>query len=486
MKTLSQIYNKFFQKDSKIIERTTTINKYMSFEDMPWSKRSGRRRKWEDLQDMDSSDGIVAQGLNVIANKAIINPNGSNLSNFEVKTKDDGEIINSLIKRTKIQMKIWEIARKSLLDGDMFCELIYDDKYQMQDIRIIPDSWTVHINQDKNGALLTGNPAEAIGSQGGISAYEQFDSMGNTVVSAFYPFQIAHFKLGEQKSGPYVEPILGKSITLWKRYQAKLDALAVARLTRAFSQRVHKVPVPQQDSFDDKVHKIQEYRKALTEDIVPSFDSSQAKFQFSKRNVVGNVTSDYYVARIYDRTGKIVDTEIENLEASPAQLRELEDIILDIKILLVTIGVPMHEIGLNIGQKSFVDKSSDKAEEGLLYNVLRLQMALCEGLKHIFDCQLTLSGIDPEKYEYEIVMPRISPHATESTAKVELMRTQAASTALSAGIPISIIAKRYLGMTKEEAEEWSQSEKKKSDAVPQETDKDKDEDKPEEPKPTQK
>jgi hypothetical protein len=288
------------------------------------------------------------------------------------------------------------------------------------------------------------------------------------VVAAFWEYQIVHFSFGYPERGtPYTTPYLAPIITVWKRHMAKLDSIGLQRLTKAFEKTIHKIPIALNTPIDKQQETIKSYIDNLTKDVSATFDVTNSDFSISSRQKPNAITTEYYIPRHFTQDGKIVDSDIEVKDTTPTGIKELADIELDIKMIITALDVPMHYLPIQVGQRAFVDKTSDKADESFAYRVKNLQLSVIKGLRYLCDLQLLLSGIDPKSVQYELALPVIRPSSTKDSAEIDSIRTNTAKIQLEMNIPKEIVASRVLGLTPEETKLWI--ENPTPTAPPQET-----------------
>ncbi|MBW2671779.1 MAG: portal protein, partial [Deltaproteobacteria bacterium] len=235
------------------------------------------------------------------------------------------------------------------------------------------------------------------------------------------------------------------------------DGLAIARLTRAYPQRVHKIPVPIQLNYDEVRRKIDSYREQMDVDTTVTYDSTSAGFRMVGQSSPTNVDTDYYLPRLYTPDGKFVDGDVENLPADNPYLTDLDDIYLDLRRLICALNVPLEYLNMRVGQRSFVDKASEEAQESFAYLIRHVQMAYAHGLRQIFDLQLLLKGINPLEAKYEVMFPVVSPIATKRSAQVDAIRANVAMVWAKLGIPAEVIGRSALHLSRDDLERWLQA-----------------------------
>jgi len=455
-KVIQRLRRKPERKEEEVGAKTGT--RIMSYES-PWVRFINRKRLWEDLHDMDTEEPIIARGLDNIAGLVTASADDS-IIGFELEGgKKELNALMPLVEASQLREQAFDHVRSMVLYGDVFFELIADDEGLISRIKQFPFSYEIEVNWDKFGNLCQGNPERALlGFTDDLPAYVQRDEIGR-VIAAFFPYQIVQMSFGFKGGLQYAEPLLACATPIWKRLRAKEDGLAVARLTRAYTEKIHHVPVPIGSTKNEVEQKLREYRDNMTTDYLVSYDANQTQFEITNRAVPPSIDSDHYLPRFYTPDGKsVVDGSIENLKADNPHLTELQDIYLDIRRLICALGIPSQYLNLDVGAKAFVDKSSEESRDSFAFLVLRVTHAYRMALKQIFDLQLLLSGINPLKADYTIRIPlSLPPRATQTVARVDNLRSHTAMMWAKLGVPQEIIGKRLLGLTATELKKWLDS-----------------------------
>lgn len=420
---------------------------------MPWTRSQTRRKVEEDLIKMDENDGIVARILDHIANYATCfekddffgvkvvtgEAPGDEPSAVQKKSVD---VINKMMQRTDLNgQSCWDIVRDMVRKGNVFTEtVISEDMTQIDAVRQFQNSWQIEKNVDDSGNLRSGDPQVAMNDprQANTAAYTQINDMGS-VVAAFWPYQIVHWGFGPLAGGVYHKPMGEAGIVNWKRLNAGLDSLGVARIIRCWDANIHVIPMPAGLNADEVAEKVREYQENNETDQFTTYDASSGNFQSTPRNAPTDVARDYYMPAFYTSDGKVIPGDIKKLQPSTAALSELGDIELAIGVLICTWGMPIEILGLDLGNKPMVDKTKEEGMEAFSKQIKRLQFSHAIGLKTLFDLELLLHGINPLQPLYKIKYPSIIPQTAETEAKIMMTRWQAATYQASIGMPPELI-----------------------------------------------
>ena len=225
---------------------------------VPWVRQDNRRKLEADLCSMDKNSPLVARMLDKTADYATCfetddffgfrvktaNPAGQPASAVQTKAV---QIINEMVNRTELDgRKTWDIIRDMVKKGDVFGEVVIDpEKMHVAAVRQFSSSWQISKNVDRGGNLKTGDPALAMSDpkQADSAAFTQIDEIGK-VVAAFWPYQVVQWSFGPMGGQPYAEPVGGSGIKVYKRLDAGMDSLGVARVIRAWDTNVHVIPMP--------------------------------------------------------------------------------------------------------------------------------------------------------------------------------------------------------------------------------------------------
>jgi len=445
-------------------------NVYPSNLVVPWTRMTGRKKLEEDLVRMDENNIVVGVSLDKTADYFSIFDDNEGLSfGFKIVTAEaDGDeptalqkkavgILNDLVDRVKLSgQMVWDIGRDMVRKGNVFTETVLSaDLDEIAAVRQFPWSWQIEKNIDNSGNLKTGDPKIAVQDpkQSDSAAYTQINDMGK-VIAAFWPYQIVHWAFGPMGGKTYAEPIGGKAVKSYKRLDAGLDSLGVARVIRAWDTNIHLIPMPFGLTGDEVAQKVSEYQYIMERDEITTYDSSAANFQSTPKYSPTDVARDYYMPVFYTSDGKVIPGDIKKLQPSTAALQHLEDIEMGIELLRCTFGVPQEIIGLDIGQKPMVDKTAPLGMEAFSKYIRRLQFAHNTGLKQIFDIELLLHGINPSQPLYKVIYPGISPQTAEINAKILLSKGQTATYYDQMMVPEELTGKKLLDFDANDVKKW--------------------------------
>ena len=444
---------------------------------MPWVRWDSRKKLEEDLVFMDKNSPIVARMLDRTADYATIFDEDEGLPlGFKIQTAEgDGEqptaiqkkgvaVVNEMVERVNLTgQSCWDTMRGMVGKGNVFTEVVLDkDTEHIAAVRQFRNSWQIEKNLDNSGNLKAGDPVEAVRDpkKSHEAAYIQIDEIGK-VIAAFWPYQMNHWTFGPLGGNIYAEPVGAAGIKAFKRLDAGMDSLGVARVVRAWDTNVHIIPIPAGLSGDEVAEKIQEYQYSMEQDETTTYDSSSGNFQSTPKYSPFDVSRDIYVPEFYTTDGKVVAGDIKKLLPSTAALQHLEDLELGINLLVCTFGVPIEILGLDIGKKPMVDKTAPLGMEAFSKYLRRLQFNHATGLKALFDLELLLNGINPMQPLYKIMYPGISPQTAEANAKILLTKGQTALYYSKMMVPEELIGKKALDFDANDVAVWKANVQKK-------------------------
>ena len=436
----------------------------------PWGRTHSRSSVFKDLDSMDTGDGLIARGLDIIASAACYFPK-EDFWGFKIELVKDGAqdvgalqtealaLMQETADNTGLMEQTWNIIRMAVKAGNHFTELvpIGDDKLQpIARVKQFPYPWQIEVNTDSFGRLASGDPAAYIDSpqSAELPAYVQRDDIG-TPVAAWYAYQIVHWQCGSNPGGRYAEPLLAPVISQWKRLQSQEDSLAIARLTRAWDTRIHKIPIPIGATQKDVEEKFKAYRENMEKDVITPYDSTNTRFSVNYNESPTDVDTDFYVSMIYTKDGKIIEGGVENLRSGTAALENINDISWSLNRVLAGLGVPMSYLNMRVGQRSFVDKTPEETKEAFTWLGSRAQQTHEKGARKIFGVQMLLSGIDPDKVQYKLIYPQIVSKTAEAVAKIAVNNSQAAAGLYKMNMPVEIIGKQILSLSDDDIAKWA-------------------------------
>ena len=433
---------------------------------VPWQRSQGRRFIEADLCNMDDNDSIIARSLDKIADYACVWDNNEMGFTIDLaipegekatpRQKRGLELMLATAKEANMQSTwCWDAVRDMAKKVNVFSEVLFDEDGSVAELRQFERSWEIEKHLDPKGNLKTMDPDKAM-SEAKLnreSAYTQQNDVGK-VIAAFWPFQMVHWKFGAGGGKTYADPMLGCVIVDWKKLRAQEEALAYARISSPWTGYVHNILIPAGASAEEVQNKIDEYKQRMEDDEVTTYDANSVAFNIKNRKSPATVNRDFYIPTYFTQDGTKIEGGLKPLDPSTAALDNINDIYWSVTRVLVACGVPMDYMGLKVGQRAFVDKTSEKGIEAFAKFVKRLQACHAAGINQVMDMQLLLNGLNPNDVPYRVVYPNIIPQSAEIATKIQLNKSQAANYWQTLMIPPALIGKDVLELTPAEIEMW--------------------------------
>lgn len=435
---------------------------------MPWTRYDQRRKLEDDLINMDKNGGLFARMLDKTADYATCWDNedglplGVKILTAETDGKDPSavqkkavDICNEFMDRVGLNdLFCWNLHRAMVHKGDVFTETVLDENLHVEAVLPFSRSWQINKNVDEHGNLKTGSPEIALKDpkMADSAAYTQVNEIGK-VIAAFYPHQISHWSFGAKFGELYAEPVGASAIKGWKRLEAGMDSLGVARVIRAWDTNIHIIPMPAGLTADEVAQKVDEYQNGSERDEITTYDATGGNFQSTPRFSPTDVSRDIYMPMFYTSEGKTIPGDVRKLMPSTAALQHTEDIQLGLSLLICAMNMPIEILGLDVGSKPMVDKTKEEGMEAWAKYIRRLQASHATGLKALLDLELLMSGVNPMQPLYRIVYPPVSTHTAEADASINMSNSQAALYKSQMMIPPELIGKS-LGYNTAEVAMW--------------------------------
>jgi hypothetical protein len=416
-----------------------------------------RQSVYADVDEMDEQSEEASTALDIIADNAVTSEDGK-MQSFEIYAPDVRiqEILDQVTQTCKLHHKAYAIARNAIKYGDVFAEIVVNSELDIVDVRQLPVS-TMYRNEDNSGNFKLGEPKYA--SNGNClnkpeeCAYDQRDPQNQHMFSAFYPWQIVHWRWNHKGWERYGRSYLRVGRVTWKKLHAIEEGMVIGRLVRAMLKLVFKI--------DTTGLSKEEKRRAITE-----FEQSvkQVSRQDSRRERPFNVLTDFFISTEHIRYGgQVVQSGagIESIDPRNDGLTHIDDVkYLQRKfLLLLRVPAAYYSIEEDVNSKSTVSMQDVQ----FIRFLHRLQQHTGHGLRQIFDTALVLKNIDPDAVEYEITWPPLSTADEQAAADSFYREAQAYVLLLGTNaqnqtpvVDREYVQKHGLELTDEEIEELNQ------------------------------
>lgn len=343
----------------------------------------------------------------------------------------DDERVGALFAVFKDVLKLDAIvrtrAREIARAGEMFDEIVYDDQGWISRLKTLPSA-LMERNEDEFGLL----PEEEAFTQLDQSMHKEFP---------FYAWQVAHYRLLRRPDDIYGTGLFHPIRRLAKKLSVAEDALLLARLLRAHKKVVYNVPVdfmaPQ-----ERMNYLQDLKR-----------------QYRKRRVINPRTQKLDLEThplaaeedIFIGSTKENKVDVTEIGGDPS-IGQIADIEYWENTLFAALMVPKAYLGV----ERDVNAKATLTEQDVQFarTVHRIQMALQEQIRVIFNRALILFGIDPMSVEYTLAFPAVSLIDELRNWEIENMKLEAAGKFKELFRPSDEwMLVEFLGFSKDEADD---------------------------------
>lgn len=344
-----------------------------------------RIAKYADYKLMDTEDPELASALDIYADNATKGENETDVViHIATPVKKIAKILNETIKRANLDHQLWSITRELVKSGDVFEELVcYDDK-EIHRLKHLDESKMVVVT-DEYGRKDAKYPYVQKNEVGGIEA-------------SFEDWQIVHFKMGKDRSSKYGVDgsVLAPLRKLYRQLNMLEDSVVLARLTRAIQRYAYLIDTEGIEPGDPTLEYLESVKKTMR-----------------KRRTIDPVTGKMDLE--YNPMSLEEDIFIATKEGSKANVKVLQGatnlgVLSDIEYFRNKkfAGVKVPKAYLSHEKDVRARAMITEQDVQFARTVRRVQLALVEGLKKIFNHALAVRGIDPTKVTYEIQLPALS------------------------------------------------------------------------------
>lgn len=345
-----------------------------------------RRAKYRDFDLMDAEDPVLNSALDVYADNATKGDSGYDKV-VEIVSDDEliVEILSDVRDRLALDTETWSIARALAKYGDNFEEVVVHEDMEVHRLKNL-DASEMNVKTDKYGRYDPEFP------------FEQIRPDTGAVVARLREWQVLHFRLKRNRKSKYGVDgsILAPVRKVFKQLAMMEDALVIARLTRAPQRYGFLVDVdgiePGEPTIEylNKVKDMMKKRRTID----PATGKMDLKF-----NPL-SMEEDLFVGV---RSNGKADVKVLQGQANLGQLGDIEFFQ---NKLFAGIKVPKAYLGF----ERDVNAKATLTEQDVQFarSVRRIQLAIIEQYRKLFDFVLAVRGIDPTAVEYTIKLPVIS------------------------------------------------------------------------------
>jgi len=390
--------------------------------------RPDRLSKYDDYDSMDNDIVEISSALDLHAD--FITSVGDEVYDIEFgeeRREREAEIVEELENRLELKPRTWFIARNIIKYGDAFYEVVAAPMMIVK-LKFLPQD-EIFLNYTKEGRIDNDIP------------WVQRDREMMQIVAEFAPWEIVHFKVGEEDYGVNYS-LLAKMRRTFRILRMLEDTLIVTRVTRANQRGVHKVDVTGMGELEAarfiRRLKIINRRKKY-------FDSSgKLKTELDPLNQQedifipvrkGGANSDYTVVGGERHLGKIEDVEHFHNK------------------LFAGTKVPKAYLGF----ERDVNAKATLMQQNVAFTraVKRSRQALSRGLKKIYKTEFLLRGVDPNSFSWKIKFPALGEADEEARWQIEKLKAECVKIYGEVGmlLPVEwIVKKLFMNLSAQEAE----------------------------------
>ena len=424
---------------STIYAKTDDFTKQFEFSD-------DRLTIYEDIDRMVQTDEYAAEALDCLVSDIIPIKNWYEDDFLPIESDDTTmkDKVGEIIDRSQIKPQLRNITHYLLRYGNRHGEFVLDKSNRFKKLVEIPQTWSVYRNVDKHGQLKDGDPVERKINH---CAYDQRTDYGS-FIAGFYPFQIIHWRTTPFDRDGNGTPFLQAARHTWLKLQYEIDALVRARIERAYSKLVHKIPVPL-NADDETVQKIiTDYVRNITKKQITSLADNILKGRWSPSPM--DVETNFYMAISEGMQG-----DISLLDPSNPNLQNIADILFLLNKYFGRLKVPKARLAneADVRAKATMGEINTAYASTVTGYQVDLIMPIYLMVNQVLFLEGVINDID-ERLEYKIILP--SPFVKTEREKAEISRIESFAVAnyVKAGVLSRDTARQqYLSMDEKESHE---------------------------------
>lgn len=335
-------------------------------------------------------------------------------------------ILNQAIRDLKLDSESWSIVRNIAKYGESFEETVYNKKLQITKVKNL-DGRYMYRNENKFGELK-----EKAFTQKNIYEKE---------LANFYKWQIIHFRNRKARGSKYGTGLFFSLRRPYKQLAFMKDGVCINRLTRANQRYAHMVEVGQMTPEDAEIY-INKQKRKLRKRRIINPTTGQMNINYNPLSI----EEDIFIATNKDSRA---DVKVLGGSSSGGNLADLEHFQNEV---IAGTKIPKAYLGL----ERDMNAKSTLTEQDVQFarTIRRLQYALQEGYRELFNRILLLNNIPVSEIEYSIGLPIISTIDEIRKWEIDQIKASIATELkISVGIPDRYIYKHLLDLTDEEIAE---------------------------------
>jgi hypothetical protein len=402
--------------------------------DSLFGPKNDRPGKYKDFDTMDSDLVELSSALDLYADFICANAGGEQGAPFTIDVETNvpqkvADVVEAFDERTNIQTRLWFMSRNVVKYGDAFYEIVASEKGIVKLKFLSPYECFVNIDPKTRRR----NPEVP---------YIQRDLSTWGTVAEFAPWEIVHFKVGEDEYGVDYG-LLGKLRRTFRIQRMLEDSLVVTRVVRAGQRGIYKIDVTgmgelEAARFIQRVKTINKKQRMF---------GSDGKIK-QELDPLSGLEEIYIPTR---RNGGVTDYQVISSDSMRGGIDDVEHF--HNKLFAAT-KVPKAYLGYerDVNSKATLEQQHISFTKA----VRRFRSSLADGIKKIYKVEFLLNGIDPNSFDWKVKFADMGDADEQTRWQIELLKAQVLAGFGNVGVlaPKEWIVKRlFLNLTPAEADE---------------------------------
>lgn len=376
-----------------------------------------RRTIYDQVEEMDNASEEASIALDIIANNVCTSEDGKQMS-WQIHTDDEEvqKIFDDTIKVSKLHQKTMPLVRNLVKYGDSFAEPTVNSNGEISDLKQLPPK-SMYRNETPVGGFMMGEPkydGVTCINKPGECAFEQRDPSSDTLIAAFWPWQVMHLRLNHDGFSSYGRSHFRVARVTYRKLKAVEESLIVGRLTREYLKLIFYIDTTGLSKTEKKIA-LREFQNNVTQRIAVN---GRSENPFS-------VMTDFFISTGWIKIGNQVQpskSSVDVLDPKNVGIHEITDVEYLHRKYIATLRVPPAHLGF---EKDVNAKATLTLQDTQFVRFLRnVQQQVGQGLEQIFNLVLILHNYDPDQVKYEITWPQLSSTDQMNAAQSELWRAQ--------------------------------------------------------------
>jgi hypothetical protein len=433
IKRLTSVFKKGGEPEGDLPGITTERPKYSWDKSKLFELKPARLEKYKDYDEMDDDIVELSSSLDLHAD-FVVSAGGEMSETYNVEFEKEGldkeaNLIEELDERLQIKDRLWFMSRNVIKYGDAFYEVICSTDNEIVKIKFIPPA-EVFINYKKDGSIESDIP------------YIQRDADFLSIVAQFAPWEIIHFKVGEDDYGVDYS-LFGKLRRTFRVQRLLEDTVVVTRVARSNQRGKHKIDVTGMGEREA----LKYIRRVKLLNKRRLYFSSDGKLKTELDPL--QPLEDIYVPVRKDRPSS--DYEVVGGERHLGQIEDVEHF--HNKLFCAT-KVPKAFLGY----ERDVNAKATLQQQGIAFMrvVRRHRYSLAQGLRKLYRLNFMINGVDPTAFVWKLKFPALGSPDEEAKWTIERLKAEVVTLygGMGLSLPIEwIVRKLMLGLSPNEADE---------------------------------